>query len=317
MTMGASVSTVYLPPSVLNTFSIAYNARVSASLLDTGGPEQKTIVFCASDGHADAVAAEMNNLYTDWCREQGRPRREPHAFKCTASVSGNDVLPDFKGASGHHFFATTVDLLTTGVDVPWVRNVAFFRYLQSPIAFYQMVGRGTRLDHPSGKLMFRVYDFTNATRLFGQEFLTRISVAEGLGQTGKDEEGRKGAGPTGGARRGPTTVRVSGFDVLVTDAGRFILTQEGGRDVPVSVDEYRHRLAERLLPRPRRSTTSGDAGLTRPAGRICFAASPTGSNRPSWSARLPRWRSTTCSTCWPRPDTTPSPARGATGPPPS
>ncbi len=37
-----------------------------------------------------------------------------------------------------------------------------------------MVGRGTRLDVASGKLMFRVYDYTNATRLFGEEFLTRM-----------------------------------------------------------------------------------------------------------------------------------------------
>ena len=57
------------------------------------------------------------------------------------------------------------------MDVPVVRNIVFFKYVRSPIAFYQMVGRGTRLDPPSGKLMFRVYDYTNATRLFGEEFL--------------------------------------------------------------------------------------------------------------------------------------------------
>ena len=38
-----------------------------ACLLDTGGPEQKTIIFCARDRHADDVAAAMNNLYADWC----------------------------------------------------------------------------------------------------------------------------------------------------------------------------------------------------------------------------------------------------------
>ncbi len=36
-----------------------------------------------------------------------------------------------------------------------------------------MVGRGTRLDVPSGKLMFHVYDYTDATRLFGEGFLTQ------------------------------------------------------------------------------------------------------------------------------------------------
>lgn len=51
------------------------------------------------------------------------------------------------------------------MDVPRVRNIVFFKYVRSPIAFYQMIGRGTRLYPPDGKLMFRVYDYTNATRL--------------------------------------------------------------------------------------------------------------------------------------------------------
>ncbi len=42
-------------------------------LLATGGPEQKTIVFCARDRHADDVAVALNNLYAQWCAAQGRP----------------------------------------------------------------------------------------------------------------------------------------------------------------------------------------------------------------------------------------------------
>ena len=53
-----------------------------------------------------------------------------------------DHLADLRGAARHHFVATTVELLTTGVDVPAVRNIALFRYVRSPIAFCQMVGRG-------------------------------------------------------------------------------------------------------------------------------------------------------------------------------
>ena len=59
-------------------------------------------------------------------------------------------------------------------DVPCVRNIVFFKYVRSPIAFYQMIGRGTRLDPPSEKLMFRVYDYTDATRLFGEEFKNKF-----------------------------------------------------------------------------------------------------------------------------------------------
>jgi type I restriction enzyme R subunit len=43
-------------------------------LLATGGPEQKTIIFCAHDRHADDVAAALNNLYAGWCAAQGRSR---------------------------------------------------------------------------------------------------------------------------------------------------------------------------------------------------------------------------------------------------
>jgi len=111
-------------------------------MLAAGGPDQKTIVFCARDRHADDVAAALNNLYAGWCARQGKPRAEPYAFKCTASVGGSDFLPDLRGASRHHFIATTVDLLTTGVDVPCIRNIVFFKYVRSPIAFYQMLGGG-------------------------------------------------------------------------------------------------------------------------------------------------------------------------------
>lgn len=142
-------------------------------LVSTGGPEQKTIIFCTRDRHADEIAITLNNLYAEWCSANNKDRLGMYAFKCTAASSGNDQLPDFRASSRSHFIATTVDLLTTGVDVPCVRNIAFFKYLKSPISFYQMVGRGTRIDAPSGKLMFTVYDYTDATRLFGEEFITR------------------------------------------------------------------------------------------------------------------------------------------------
>lgn len=88
-------------------------------------------------------------------------------------------LPDFRGSASSHFVATTVDLLTTGVDIPSVRNIGFFRYMKSPISFYQMIGRGTRIDEPTGKLMFTVYDYTGATRLFAMAFISGPPGPEG------------------------------------------------------------------------------------------------------------------------------------------
>lgn len=206
-----------------------------AQLIGTGGPEQKTIIFCRRDRHADDVAACLNNLYADWCRNGNHPRAEPYAFKCTAASSGNEYLADLRGASRRFFIATTVDLLTTGVDVPCVRNIVFFKYVRSPIAFYQMVGRGTRIYAPDGKLMFRVYDYTDATRLFGKEFVTKHQPPR---------ERRAGA-----VREIPPEpiLWVEGFEVKVTDAGRYIVTEEDGKAMPVTVEEYKERLAERLV----------------------------------------------------------------------
>ena len=150
------------------------------------------------------------------------------------SRCGAQYLADLRGASRSHFIATTVDLLTTGVDVPCVQNIVFFKYVRSPIAFYQMVGRGTRLYAPTGKLMFRVYDFTNATRLFGEEFKTKW----------QPRERREGPEPPPPPE---PTLQVEGFEVRVTGAGRYIVTQVEGRAMPVTVEEYKQRLAARLV----------------------------------------------------------------------
>jgi type I restriction enzyme R subunit len=202
------------------------------------GPLQKTIVFCARDRHADDVTAAMNNLYAQWCKQKGVVRKDPYAFKCTAAGYGNDALPDFKGSVSSHFIATTVDLLTTGVDVPAVRNIAFFRYMKSPISFYQMIGRGTRIDEPTGKLMFTVYDDTGATRLFGMPFVS-----------GPPEPPQPpGGGPPPPPPAPPIPpVIVDGFEVTVDSLGHFIVAPVGGQAMPVAIADYKAGLSARLI----------------------------------------------------------------------
>jgi type I restriction enzyme R subunit len=211
-------------------------------MLENGGsPEQKTIIFCASDAHAQRIANEMGNLYADWCRANGTQPKNYYAFKCTAKNSGNDYLPDFRGSNSSHFVATTVDLLTTGVDVPNVRNIVFFRYLRSPILMYQMLGRGTRLDE--GKLLFRVYDYTNATRLLGEEFITALKKTKDkeIIDGGEDEDG-------GGEDEQPKPLpQAVGIRVTVQDAGRYIPMMVDGRHVKVTVEEYKRLIAEKLI----------------------------------------------------------------------
>lgn len=196
------------------------------------------MIFCAGDAHAGNVAAVMGNLYAQWCKTQNRSPADSYAFKCTAASGGSDYIADLRGSSSSHFVATTVDLLTTGVDVPNLLNIVFFKYVASPIAFYQMVGRGTRIDIATNKLMFRVYDYTNATRLFGQEFLSKAAPDMKLvqGSQAADDD-----------RPQTQTIQVEGFEVHITDAGQYILTMVDGRAMPVSVEAYREKLAAQLV----------------------------------------------------------------------
>ena len=205
-----------------------------AQLLETGGPEQKTIIFCAGDGHADQVAIGMNNLYAAWARANGEAAAADYAFKCTAA-SGGAGLAELRGSATHHFIATTVDLLGTGVDVPRVVNVAFFRYVNSPIAFHQMIGRGTRLHPPSGKMMFRVYDYTNASRLLDGDFASKPTTRRG---------GNGGGKPTETER----AIIVEGMHVRVNPAGTYVMaTDDAGEQVPMTLEEYRERIAAKLV----------------------------------------------------------------------
>jgi len=201
-------------------------------LLQTGGPHQKTVIFCTRDTHADAVATAMNNLYAELCAKNNQKRLEPYAFKCTAAVGGSQYIADLRGSQRSHFIATTVDLITTGVDVPILRNVVFFKYVRSPIAFQQMMGRGSRIHLPTNKLMFRVYDYTNATRLLGKGFMSRRLPTR---EPKEPEEERK-----------EKIIRVEGFDVHINPAGTYIVTRKEGRLGMVTVEEYRQMIASRL-----------------------------------------------------------------------
>ena len=206
-----------------------------AHLIASGDPERKAIIFCARDRHADEVANTMNNLYVRWCKDNGRQPVSDYAFKCTAA-GGKDHLADIRGSARNFFVATTVDLLTTGVDVPPVTEIVFFKYVSSPIAFYQMVGRGTRLYPPSNKLMFTVYDYTDATRLFGDDFKSVTT-----GGTGKRDD-------TGDERETERAIEISGIEVKINGAGTYIMTtDDSGASVILTLEQYKQRLAAKLV----------------------------------------------------------------------
>jgi type I restriction enzyme R subunit len=146
--------------------------------------------------------------------------------------NGSDMIEPMRGSGERAFIACTVDLLEAGVDIERVNAVVFFRYLQSSIKFYQMLGRGTRIHEETEKFKFWLYDYTGATDLFGTDFISkppRIRSHE----------------PGGG--KAPAIAEIQGQYVTVTPQGRFILSSRDGRDVPIPIDEYRREMVQRVL----------------------------------------------------------------------
>lgn len=204
-------------------------------------PEQKTIVFCVNVNHALSVATSLNNLYYEWCQQRGRRPKSDFAFPCTGEI-GSDNLADFRGSSQRFFIATTADLLTTGVDIPWVENIVFFRYIRSPMLFHQMIGRGTRIDEASGKLVFTIHDFTNATRLLGKDLKDRIAK--------HTHEIKQSTPPP------EKTFEVHGLQVEARPQGNLIgVASEDGAVEWVTQDEYERRIVASILAHMPDATT--------------------------------------------------------------
>lgn len=210
-----------------------------------GGPEQKVIIFCTREIHADRVAQQMNNLYVRWCKKQGQTPKDHYAFKCMGGANnGADMIEPLRGSGERAFIACTVDLLEAGVDIERLNAVVFFRYMQSAIKFYQMVGRGARIHEETQKYKFWLYDYTDVTQLFGTDFITqppRPGGSRGGGDDGDDD------GTGGGGGEGPRVAEMLGQYVVVNPQGRFILSRREGRDTPIPVDDYRREVMQRVM----------------------------------------------------------------------
>jgi type I restriction enzyme, R subunit len=205
--------------------------------------DQKVIIFCTREIHADRAAQHMNNLYVRWCKEGGQTPKDHYAFKCMGGPNnGADMIEPMRGSGERAFIACTVDLLEAGVDIERLNAVVFFRYLQSTIKFYQMVGRGTRIHEETAKYKFWLYDYTGVTDLFGTDFITKLPRSGGSG-----DKGDGGASGDGDGGDGPAVAEIGGKQVLINPQGRFILVSRDGRDTPIPVDEYRREVVARVL----------------------------------------------------------------------
>jgi len=233
-----------------------------ALLCQNGGPEQKVIIFCTREIHADRVAQQMNNLYTRWCRDKEQTPKEHYAFKCMGGPNnGADMIEPMRGSGERAFIACTVDLLEAGVDIERLNAVVFFRYLQSPIKFYQMVGRGTRIHEETDKYKFWLYDYTDVTNLFGTDFITPPPRPGGGGGGGGFPPG---AGPD---PEPPVVAEVGGHSVTVTPQGRFILVGRDSRATLMPVDEYRREVIQRVLSEAHNLDTFRELWIETPKRR--------------------------------------------------
>lgn len=134
----------------------AFNRAVLVELvkhLNPYGPE-KTLIFCAADDHASHVAHWLKEAF----EEAGIPVDDNAIQKITGSVDKPlTAIKHFKNER-HPVIVTTVDLLTTGVDVPEIKDLVFLRRVNSRILYEQMLGRATRRADHIGKEAFRIFD---------------------------------------------------------------------------------------------------------------------------------------------------------------
>ena len=118
---------------------------------------EKTLIFAVNDAHADTIVDMLRDIY----KEYGISYEA--IMKITGKTAGGNkkkvlqVIKQFKN-NQYPNIAVTVDLLTTGIDVPAICNLAFMRKINSRILFEQMLGRATRLCPEIGKTHFNIFD---------------------------------------------------------------------------------------------------------------------------------------------------------------
>ena len=124
---------------------------------------QKTIVFCATEEHAERMRIALNNLNADMVKEN-----PDYVVRITGSDTyGKSKLSYFISVSAPYpVIATTSKLLSTGADCKMTKLIVLDEMISSMTEFKQIIGRGTRLREKEGKNHFVVMDFRNVTRLF-------------------------------------------------------------------------------------------------------------------------------------------------------
>ena len=134
----------------------SFNREVCKVLADELDPfsAQKTLIFAASDPHADLVVMLLKEAFN---KRYGSVADDAVAKITGASDRPKELIRRYKNEAFPNV-AVTVDLLSTGVDVPAICNIVFLRRMNSRILYDQMIGRATRLCEAIGKDSFRIFD---------------------------------------------------------------------------------------------------------------------------------------------------------------
>lgn len=141
--------------------SESFNREVLKGLISHIDPDsdEKTLIFAATDNHADQIVRLLKEIFL----EEEMEVDDDAVLKITGSIRQPlEAIKRFKNEK-YPNIVVTVDLLTTGIDVPTITNLVFMRRVRSRILYDQMLGRATRLCPEIGKEAFRIFD---AVRLY-------------------------------------------------------------------------------------------------------------------------------------------------------
>jgi len=187
----------------LNRKFIAWDncLRIAEELKANTEYGEKVILFGVSQSHAVQLVKAINQVFKT-SEDELSPRY------AEAIISENDELNAtfkkwFKDPNRKPFVAVSVDIMSTGVDIPCVRYIAFANLTKSVGKYIQMLGRGTRLDPKTGKFSFKVLDFVGLCSKMedngkgtNKENKKIISMAGGTTSQGSGS-GTHGTGHTG------------------------------------------------------------------------------------------------------------------------
>jgi len=210
-------------------------AREITEYLKSTDRMQKTIVFCASEDHAERMRIALINHNSDMVKES-----PDYCVRITGSdVYGKSKLDYFISVSEPYpVIATTSELLSTGADCKMTKLIVLDKTVESMTTFKQIIGRGTRIREKDGKTHFVVMDFRNVTRLFSDpDWDGPVEQDEGFQHGGAKP---KGGGHGGGGGEEPPVdpveppivdkdgcrVKIINKTVSVYDANGKLLRQE-------------------------------------------------------------------------------------------